>query len=278
MTELDSTTFGDEVRRAGDDLSPVCVGLLLAREVAYPDLRPSDYLARLSDMADEARLGVSAGETAVAQGVVLARYLFQTAGFQGNRDNYTDPRNSYLNQVLDRRLGLPISLSVIYLHLAEQLGVPAFGIGLPGHFIVGLRGEGGPVYLDPFNGGRALSLADCAGLVQGALGAQANFDPEWLRPLPRRDIVARMLNNLRGFYVSVDDWPQAIAIVERLCALQPDQTAHWRDLGVLHYRAGALRRAAKLFNTYLARTPGAPDADAVRQGRDRLLEELARLN
>lgn len=278
MTELDDTTFADEVRRAGDEMSPVCVGLLLARECAYPDLRPSDYLARLATLAAEARRQVSGSEAAEAQGAALAHFLFETAGFRGNREDYTDPRNSYLNQVLDRRLGLPISLSVVYLHLAEQLGVPAFGIGLPGHFIVGVLGADGPAYLDPFSGGRPLTPADCATLVQGALGNQAGFDPDWLRPMPRREIVARMLNNLRGFYVSVEDWPKSIAIVERLSDLQPDATAYIRDLGVLYYRAGALRRAAKLFNDYLARTPGATDAGAVRQGRDRLLEELARLN
>ena len=278
MTELDDTTFADEVRRAGDDLSPVCVGLLLARECAYPELRPSQYLARLADLAEQAWPQVSRAETAEAQGLALSWFLFETAGFLGNREDYTDPRNSYLNQVLDRRLGLPISLSVIYLHVAERLGVPAFGIGLPGHFIVSVLGADGPIYLDPFNGGRPLSTAECARLVQGALGNQVGFDPDWLRPMPRREIVARMLNNLRGFYVSVEDWPKSIAIVERLGLLLPEATAYIRDLGVLHYRAGALRKAAKVFNDYLARTPGATDAEAVRQGRDRLLEELARLN
>ncbi len=278
MTELDDSTFAEEVRRAGDDMSPVCVGLLIARECAYPELRPSECLARLDTLAAQARTQVSAGATAEAQGAALARFLFETAGFRGNREDYTDPRNSYLNQVLERRLGLPISLSVVYLHLAEQLGLAAFGIGLPGHFIVSVLGADGLAYLDPFNGGRLLTVADCSKLVQGALGNQVGFDPDWLRPMPPREIVARMLNNLRGFYVSVEDWPKSIAIVERLSELQPDITEYIRDLGVLHYRAGALRRAARFFNDYLARTPGAADAEAVRQGRERLLEELARLN
>ena len=278
MTELNSATFAAEVRRAADGLSPMRAGLLLARECAYPDLRPSDYLAQLDGLAAQAQPQVTGQATAEAQGAALGHFLFETAGFRGNRDDYTDPRNSYLNQVLDRRLGLPISLSVIYLHLAERLGVPAFGIGLPGHFIVSVLGADGPSYLDPFNAGRPLAAADCSALAQGVLGREAGFDPDWLRPMPQRDIVARMLNNLRGFYVSVDDWAKAIAIVERLSALQPGVTAHVRDLGVLHYRAGAMRRASRLFDEYLARTPGAPDAETVRQGRDRLLEVLARLN
>jgi len=278
MTDIDASTFESEVHRAGDNLSPVRLGLLLARECAYPDLRPSDYLARLEDMAADAQPRLQGCANSEARGAALAEFLFETAGFRGNRSDYTDPRNSYLNQVLERRLGLPITLSVVFLHLAERLGVPAKGVGMPGHFIVSVESEAGPVYLDPFNAGRRLSTSECVELVQGSLGPAVVFDPLWLGPTPPREIVARMLNNLRGFYVSVEDWPMAIGIVDRLLVLQPDQAAHVRDLGVLHYRNGAVRRASQLLTEYLALSPGAQDAEAVRNGRDRLWEELARLN
>jgi regulator of sirC expression with transglutaminase-like and TPR domain len=278
VSDIDQTTFEIEVRQAGDNLSPVRAGLLLARECAYPNLRPSQYLTQLEELGAEAQRHLEHGDTGEARGLGLAQFLFQTAGFRGNVADYDDPRNSYLNQVLERRLGLPITLSVIFLNLAAQSGVPASGIGLPGHFIVSILGDDGPIYLDPFNGGQRLSVADCAALVQLALGREANFDPVWLRPTPPRDIIARMLNNLRAFYSSVEDWPLAIRIVARLSALQPDVTTHVRDLGLMHYRNGALGRAAELLNEYLRRSPAASDADAVRQGRDRLREELARLN
>lgn len=278
MTDIDSSSFEAEVRRAGDKLSPVRAGLLLARECAYPDLRPADYLLRLERLAAGAKPLLRGCRTPEARGAALAGFLFQTAGFRGNSDDYTDPRNSYLNQVLDRRLGLPITLSVIFLDLAEQLGVPASGVGMPGHFIVSVSGDVGPSYLDPFNAGQPLTVDECAALVQGALGRKAGFDPIWLSPTPRRDIVARMLNNLRGFYVSVEDWPLAIRIVERLAVLQPAATVHVRDLGVLHYRNGAIGKASELLNEYLRRSPRATDAEAVRNGRDRFREELARLN
>ena len=278
MTDIDSASFKAEVHRAADNLSPVRAGLLLARECAYPDLRPSDYLIRLQELAAEAQTCLEICPTTAAKGTALAEFLFQTAGFRGNTDDYSDPRNSYLNQVLDRRLGLPIALSVVFLDLAEQLGLPASGVGMPGHFIVSVRGDDGPCYLDPFNAGRPLTVDECAVLVRGALGRVVVFDPNWLSPTPKRDIVARMLNNLRGFYVSVEDWPLAIRIVERLAVLQPAAAVHVRDLGVLHYRNGAVGRASELFNEYLRRSPGAPDAEAVRNGRDRLREELARLN
>jgi regulator of sirC expression with transglutaminase-like and TPR domain len=118
---------------------------------------------------------------------------------------------------------------------------------------------------------------DCRELVRRSTG-QERLDPEWLLPTPPRDIVARMLNNLRGFYLSVEDWALAIAVLERLQALQPGVSTHVRDLGVLHYRNGQFRKASALLNEYLVREPDAPDGDSVRQGRDLLLEELGRLN
>lgn len=278
MTEIDSTTFEAEVSRAGDNLSPVRAGLLLARECAYPNLRPSDCLTQLDELAGEARPRLAAHLTAETRAAALAEYLFQTEGFRGNRADYSDPRNSYLNEVLERRLGLPITLSVIFLEVARQLDLAAAGVGLPGHFIVSVLGDDGPVYLDPFNTAQELTLAECAVLVQGAMGRAAGFDPVWLKPTPQRDIVARTLNNLRSFYVSVEDWPLAIRVLERLRMLQPAVSSHVRDLGVLHYRNGAIRRASELLNEYLARSPAAADVDAVCKGRDRLWEELARLN
>lgn len=279
MTEIDQTTFAAEARAAGEGLSPVRAGLLFARECAYPDLRPSDYLIQIEDLAEAARRALAAHRSPHARGSGLAEYLAQAAGFRGNVAEYGDPRNSYLNQVLERRLGLPISLSVIFLEIGRRLRLPVAGIGMPGHFIVQVGGAEGPLYLDPFNGGRRLTLADCQALVQSSTGrCPVEFDPRWLEPTPPRDIVARMLNNLRGFYVSVEDWPLAVAVLERLRALQPAVASHLRDLGVVHYRLGRFRQAAALLNEYLAREPNASDVESVRQGRDTLLEELARLN
>jgi regulator of sirC expression with transglutaminase-like and TPR domain len=278
MTDLDSTTFEDEVSRVGDNLSPVRAGLLVARECAYPDLQPSRCLAQLDELYARADRLLQAFANTEARTDGLAEFLFQSEGFRGDTDDYSNPRNSYLNQVLERRLGLPISLSVIFVDLARRLGLPASGVGLPGHFIVSVLGDDGPIYLDPFHSGRRLTVPECAALARGALGRQAEFDPAWLNPTPPRDIVARMLNNLRGFYVSVEDWPMAIRIVDQLIVLQPSVTAHVRDLGVLHYRRGALARASELLGEYLRRSPSAPDVDAVRKGRDHLRDELARLN
>jgi regulator of sirC expression with transglutaminase-like and TPR domain len=279
VTEIDQTTFAAECRAAGEALSPLRAGLLFARECAYPDLRPSDYLIQVEDLAGAAARALDPRASAHTRGLALAEFLAQDAGFRGNRSDYGDPRNSYLNEVLDRRLGLPISLSAIFLEIGRRLGLPVAGVGLPGHFIVRVGGPEGLLYLDPFNGGRRLSLADCQALVQSSTGlSRAAFDPAWLEPNPSRAIVARMLNNLRGLYVSVEDWPLAVAILEHLRMLQPEVSEHLRDLGVLLYRLGRFRQAAACLDQYLASEPDAPDVEAVRQARDSLLQEMARLN
>jgi len=278
VNDIDLATFHSEVRAAGEDLSPARAGLLFAREIAYPDLRPSDYLAQLDDVAMAARVALAPHATAETRGFALAEFLFQSLGLRGNRADYYDPRNSYLNEVLGRRLGIPISLSAVYLEIGQQLGLPVAGVGLPGHFVVAVDAPAGPLYLDPFNGGARLTLEDCAQRVRSASGYSGVFDPRWLTFTPPREIVARMLNNLRGFYVQVENWPLAIAVLERLRELQPGVPAHLRDLGLLHYRNGALRLASSLLDEYLAREPDAADFDAVRQSRDLLVEHLVRLN
>jgi len=277
VTDIDRTTFKAEIREAGEALSPLRAGLLFARGIAYPDLRPSHYLAQLDDLAEAARRALTAHTSPLTRSRALSEWLFQTHGFHGNDPDYYDPRNSYLNEVLERRIGIPISLSVIYLALGERLGVPVLGVGLPGHFIVAVVGEDGPLYLDPFNAGRALAVNECADIARRATGTD-EFDPDWLRPAAPRDIVARMLNNLRGFYLRVEDWPLSLAVVEHLRDLQPEVSEHLRDLGLLHYRNGALRAAAHYFTYYLARHPDAEDADSVRHSRAVVVEHLARLN
>lgn len=277
MIDIDRTTFKAEVRQAGEALSPLRAGLLFAREIAYPDLRASESIAQLDYLAETARRALTAYKSPVTRSLALSEWLFKTHGFQGNDPDYYDPRNSYLNEVLERHIGIPISLSVIYLALGEQLGLPVLGVGLPGHFIVAVVGEDGPVYLDPFNAGRVLAVNECANIALRATNAD-EFDPDWLRPAAPRDIVGRMLNNLRGFYLRVEDWPLSIAVVEHLRDLQPDVSGHLRDLGLLHYRNGALRTAAHYFTHYLARHPDAEDADSVRHSREALVEHLAKLN
>lgn len=172
--------FGREIKRRPVNLPRAA--LCFAREIAYPNLDITAYLERLAALASDARPGVIAHTTPAGQAQALAHFLFRDGPLRGNLMGYADPRNSYLNQVLDRGMGIPISLCVIYLAVAAHLNLPAHGVNLPGHFIVGLDSGDGMIYLDPFHGGQQLTLTDCARLVRQTTGYRGPLQPEWLTP------------------------------------------------------------------------------------------------
>lgn len=277
MAEADLSTFRAEVRGPNSP-SLARAALLFAREIAYPDLQPSVYLARLDNWAEIVQWRLSPADSALTRLARLTDFLFNEIGLRGNQDDYADPRNSYLNEVISRGLGLPISLSVIFLEIADRLGLPAYGIGLPGHFIIGVRLQGARQMLDPYHGGATVTLEEADRLVRATSGYTGPFQTEWLNPVPPQVILARMLLNLRGVYLQREDWPAAIAAVEHLRILQPDAPEHIRDLGLLHFRRGELRLAASLLEQYLIREPEAPDAEAIRQTLDALLSQFSLLN
>ncbi len=274
--DLDSLTFAAEVRGAEPGLARA--NLLLAREVAYPRLRLGPYLAQLDAWAAAARDRMPRSESPLGRAVRLAQYLFDEVGLAGNTEEYDDPRNSYLNEVMERGAGLPIALSAIFLEVAGRIALPAEGIGLPGHFIVAVREGGLQHFLDPFHGGMPLERDDMAALVRRITGYEGGLRPEWLQPQPPRAILARMLFNLRGVYAQREAWPQALAVLERLRLLQPIVPDHLRDIGLLRWRAGARRAAVEALESYLLAAPAAPDAGQVQQSLNALLAELARLN
>lgn len=173
-------------------------GVFRLSTLAYPNLERGDIGTPLDEMADDMEQILDAQEPSPSQSIgLLRRYLFQELGFHGNTSNYYDPDNSYLNRVLERRLGIPISLSCVYLLVAKRLDFDAHGIGLPGHFIVGHRGVTGTVYIDPFHGGRVLTRVDCIELVRQR---GIRFQEEFLAPTPANQILARMVVNLMNIY------------------------------------------------------------------------------
>ncbi len=277
VTDVDASSFEREVRGPHPP-GLARAALLFAREIAYPDLTPSLYLAQLDDWAAAIRRGFSARDTVLTRVRHLSDFLFGAIDLRGNREDYSDPRNSYLNEVMTRRLGLPISLSVIFIEAAERIGLQVDGVGTPGHFIVSVHAEAGRYFFDPFNGGVEITEDEAAQLVQQSTGHTGPFDPAWLDPSPARDIIARMLNNLRHVYVQLQAWPEAIAAVDHLRILQPHTAHHLRDLGVLHHHNGSPRQAANLLEAYLARASNAPDAAAARSMLATILDEYTRLN
>ena len=273
MSEL---SFLDVIQRPQIDVP--WAALCFAREIAYPELDIQYYRSRIDNLCQAARAQLSPFVSLTEQAETLSEFLFIQERFQGNSANYQDPRNSYINEVIERRLGIPISLSVIYIAIAQELGLPAYGTGLPGHFIVSIQDTDDEIYLDPFHGGVRLSRADCAQLVREATGFSGAFQPEWLKPVSPAVILIRMLNNLRNIYLHQEDWTRALFVVERLRMLQPGLPDLLRDLGTIYERKGSLRLAIHYYEQYLAQAPQASDAETVLAHLRSAAHQLSRLN
>lgn len=276
-TIMDEFSFRDELRQSPINLTRAA--LRFAHEIAYPQMDLYVYLARLDHLARSLRRFLDVEAPVETQADMLSDFLFRQLGFASNRSEYHDPRNSYLNDVLDRRLGIPISLSVIFIEVARRSGIPASGIGLPGHFIVGVQGHQKMHLYDPFNGGIRLSEEDCALLVQTTTGYNGPFQPEWLLPVQPGRILARMLNNLRLLYLQQQDWNHARAVIEHMRLLQPDKSELLRDLGFIHHQKGSLQKAVQYYEQYLLHShPPAEEAQTITQALRTAAYQLARRN
>jgi regulator of sirC expression with transglutaminase-like and TPR domain len=237
------------------------LALHLARD-EYPHIDIDAYLAELTAMAREARRYLRGDLPARVHG--LCRYLFHDMGFRGNKKEYYDPLNSYLNQVLERRMGIPITLSAVTMAVGARAGLEIYGVGLPGHFVVKAVEGGDEVVFDPFHGGRILTTTDCENLVRQVTGKEFEVTPEQLTPLPLALVVTRMLNNLKAVYLRRTDMARAIRVLERLRQLAPADVELQRDLGVCWVHAGQPGKAIDLLAAYLDAAAEALDAEAVR--------------
>ncbi len=208
----------------------------------------------------------------------LREFLFEEQGFRGNAEEYYDPRNSFLNDVLDRRLGIPITLSLVLIEVGRRLGLAIHGIGLPAHFIVGFQSGGCRVLLDPFNGGAILTPEGCQELVSRVLSRQVTLQEEHFAPVTKQQFLIRMLNNLKAIYFKQEAWEKALRVSERLLLLDPDSSCEVRDRGLVLANLGDLQRAALDWETYLRRNPESPDAESVRSRLRRIRQALATLN
>lgn len=200
----------------------------------------------------------------------INRYLFETLGFRGNRDDYYDPNNSFLNQVLDRRLGIPITLSLVYLELAQRLDFPMVGIGLPGHFLVQPAFDGVDIFVDVFGGGEILFPQDCADRLSALYGQPVQLRPEFLQPVGPKRFLARMLTNLKSIYIQAGQASQALAAIERILLLFPESPLELRDRGLLCYQAERYTEARQDLERYVALVPTARDRPIIRELLNRL--------
>ena len=266
--------FHDLVRGPDASFDLARAALAVAR-IEHPDLDDRHELARLDDLA--ARVGPRRGEPAAAL-ERLKRVLFDEEGFRGNAAEYYDPRNSCLNDVLDRKLGIPITLSVLTMEVGRRIGLEIAGVGLPGHFIVSAAVGGRSVLLDPFNGGAELTPASAADVAARAVGRPVRIEEAHWAPCSRRQIVVRMLRNLKTIYARGSQWDRALAVIDRLLLLDSDAPTHLRDRGTVLVRAGRLWEGAAEWDTYLNRHPHAHDAESFRQELRRVRQELGSRN
>lgn len=230
----------------------------------YPNLDVEHSLERIRLIAAEGARGVYELPNPFARLDGIATYLFQELGFRGNEDEYNDPRNSFLNEVLDRRLGIPLTLAVLLMEVARAAGFEARGVGLPGHFISRLTYEGRTILVDPYHGGRVITEEDCLDLVKRTTGRPSLYRRELLQGVDERGTLARMLLNLKHLYLKSEDYGRALSMVERLLLIAPNDSSEIRDRGFLNAHLGRPGAAVADLECYLTIAPDAPDVDSVR--------------
>lgn len=263
---------------------------LLVAADAYPGLDVDRYLAEIERMAARLRGRLKSGDPE-EKVIALNQFLFDELGFSGNADDYYDPRNSYLNEVLDRKVGIPISLSVVYIEVGRKIGLPLEGVSFPGHFLVRLALRGSTLVLDPFSGGLPLSEQDLRKLLRrviagsgraglrsaGDVAAELPLD-QFLEPAGHRQVLARVLRNLKNIYREKDDLQRLLGVINRMLQVAPDAVGELRDRGLVYQRLEAFRAALKDLNEYLEHEPDAADADEIRARVVELTSLCARLN
>jgi regulator of sirC expression with transglutaminase-like and TPR domain len=251
----------------GDDELPLLdTALLIARD-EYPSLDAASYAATIQGYADDLKPKLPAGADLPATLTAINRYLFDELGFAGNNTQYDDPRNSYLNEVFDRKLGIPISLAVVQIELTRRLGLPLDGISFPGHFLVRLPVDDGILVMDPYNKGRPVSAEELKERASPHLGGQAPDDLqliEILAPATHRMILARMLRNLNGLYLERADWERVARTADRLLKISPEAAEALRDRGLAYRELGYAKGAREDLTRYLQVLPNAEDVEAVR--------------
>ncbi len=254
--------FEGEILQADSRIDLARSALLVARE-EYPQLPVAGYLARLEELAEETK-GRLNGESApllILQ--ELLNTLYRHHDFQGNRKAYYDPRNSFLNDVLDRGLGIPLTLGIVLLEVGWRLGLPLEGVNFPGHFLVRFHGNAMNLLVDPYDGG-ALRFEDQAQeLLDRIYGGMVRIHDSFLRTATKQEMVIRLLTNLKGLYLNSEEFEKALAAVERILVIRPLAPVEIRDKGVILARLGRREEALRQLETYLNVVPEAADSERI---------------
>ncbi len=257
---------------------PLDLAALELAELDYPQLDHEPCLQILDRIASTVadRMEVNAGGPEFIE--AANHVLFEVCRFRANESDYYDPRNSFLNDVLTRRSGIPISLSVVYIEVARRLARPVSGVGLPGHFLVRYDDSSFSAFLDPYHGGQLLTAADCHELAGSLTGANTTADPTALAPVSTRYILVRMLNNLKGIYVHRERWDKLLPVLGLLLHALPDNADDHRTRGITNLHLRHFTEARRDLNRYLELAPRAEDKEAIGEELKKIHHLLASLN
>jgi regulator of sirC expression with transglutaminase-like and TPR domain len=240
----------------------VRIGLEIAGD-AYPDLDPEPYLARIEAFAERVRgrcVSLDRPRVVLRQ---INWVLYIEEGFHGNRDEYYDPRNSYLNDVMERKSGIPITLSLLYARLAERLGLAVGGLCLPAHFMLRVEAPDGPILVDPFHAGEQLDREECQTRIGGLVGRELTLSDNQLVACPPDHVVARILQNLKSIHLGHHDYASALPVQQRLAALLTAVPEEQRDLAMILLHLGRLDAAVAPLEAYLGARPESPDSSSL---------------
>ena len=256
--------FRSLVEHSDDQIDLAGAALEIARD-EYADLDVGVYLSRIDQLAIAVNRRLEPSSSVYRKIAALNYILFQQQGFHGNRDNYYDPKNSFLNEVLERKMGIPITLSILYMELALRIGLPLRGVSFPGHFLVKHASDAEEIVIDPFNAGDILSDESLNKLLDQLYGGKVSLQRDLLEPVTKKQILSRMLNNLKMIYLRNNDLFKALPVLQRLVILDPRSAADIRDRGIVYSRIECFSYALADFETYLQLSPDAADAGAVKE-------------
>jgi regulator of sirC expression with transglutaminase-like and TPR domain len=250
-----------------DDRSPVGldVAALELASIEFPGLDLEASAFRLDNLAEQLRSQITPEASGLEFVKACNELLFDVLQFRGNEGDYYDPRNSCLNSVLMRRLGIPISLSVVYMEVARRLSRKVYGVGLPGHFIVAYADAEARYWIDPFHNGRILSFADLCSLAKETAGVDLRSNPAVLAPVSKRQILVRMLSNLKAIYIRGEAFDKARQVLDLLIEAMPEYAEEYRHRGLVHLRQLNHRAAKADLETYLRLEPNTPEREQVEQ-------------
>ena len=250
--------------------------LVIAR-TEYPNLDIEIYATRMEQLARRVAALVPEPDPRLAL-TALNRVLFEEMNLRGNREDYYDPRNSFLNDVLDRGLGIPITLAIVYMEVAKRVGFTLAGVGMPGHFLLKHYGLDGEILIDCFNRGDVVSRQDCQNRLDEIYSGEMKMRPEFLHPISRRQILTRMLNNLKTVYLSTRNFRKALMIADFILVIYPRSAEDVKQRALLRYSMGLHRLAAEDLDQYLKMSPNASDAEEIRQMALSIRRMLALMN